>query len=509
VPTKTLEEQTLILVNQWEQLNDGLMFYTDKTHAMDWLVKAGKTKIKAFGQGNEIDNRSLHGELRILKHIVDNNIQPKDKHKGNGDYKKVIRLGGTQLDCSDCHQMEHGGIDGSGDSIHGNYHDGTDSFDKILGQRGFQVLSPGTHGAAFNGWVHPIINDKKNRYPGKVNNDIKPLGNKLLGGLYRDKKMSDHMKQEQLPILKSEIQFADQRLGLTTKLPNNRLTVEQQHNQMVASLKNNLYPKLEKKILAYKSTISQYEQRLGIRAQQNDEMNICRRFDYYKAQAESLQNKTRGFEDKVIALYPKAAPFNKNIAPKLSINSVATLLGNLQEILNNYQSTFTVQQLLRREQQLNQQIVGLQQDKTNIQSRQSLVQNISQLQQMLQNQAQMFNQLATNAQQLQQQKLQQQQQNSYFNPSNINRQLVYIQQQQKRIQQQVQQLSNGIQNTQQQLAVLPMPTYNMQQINLQQTQLLQQLQPVQQSLQPFRTYLGEVSELLTELQNYQLQLANM
>ena len=129
------------------------------THAMHWLVTAGETAQQIFG--GEDGGGILHGEMRIMHYLETNDlledIDQNHKHYREDGYRKVIRIGGTQLDCSDCHQREHGGRDQpNGHSITDTQFEQRDSYDARFADKGYQILSPGTHGRSFPGWRDPL-----------------------------------------------------------------------------------------------------------------------------------------------------------------------------------------------------------------------------------------------------------------------------------------------------------------------------------------------------------------
>ncbi|MEM7129323.1 MAG: DUF4157 domain-containing protein, partial [Chloroflexota bacterium] len=126
--------------------------------ARRWLVEAGKKEIVAMGKPDPGTSGNIHGEMRILHHLLEKN-KLKSRTDPTGNLKKVLRIGGTKPDCKDCHEAEHGKFQDAGDAGSAKIDDdpitGLNSYDMRLNDLGYLTLTPGTHGESFNKWRHP------------------------------------------------------------------------------------------------------------------------------------------------------------------------------------------------------------------------------------------------------------------------------------------------------------------------------------------------------------------
>jgi hypothetical protein len=183
VPKNILEDITHELVRKWRGLlpdEENKAHDSKYTHAIRWLVSAAEKKIEVFGADDK-DKGIMHGEMRILKHMHEKNILDtiRKQNRGKDGYKKVIRIGGTQLDCSDCHQAEHGGhghghSHGNKDSLYGvATRTKRKSYDELFSKKGYMILSPGTHGKSYPGWRDPQTDSPLNAPEGSTG-DYKP-----------------------------------------------------------------------------------------------------------------------------------------------------------------------------------------------------------------------------------------------------------------------------------------------------------------------------------------------
>lgn len=302
VPTDILEAHALKLVKIWEKAlpkdkkNDSAF-----THGVRWLVTAGLQTIKGFGRQDEIDNRSLHGEMRILKHLDESGKLDnlKAKHQRTDGFKKVIRLGGTQLDCSDCHQTEHGGSNGTKHSENNRNFGGIQSYDDKFDAKGYQIMSPGTHGNSFPGWVHPMTLDRT--YGGKQDGVLNPTFNNQYLGKRNGKDIGEYMiytkKFEQKQILERQVRTLSSELGLQTKAPKQKRKQNidddiKSLTQRVVWLEQNVNNK-EKDILKWQKEIGVLEQAVGIKVKPKKGKLIDRHKACYKRKNDLRTQKIR------------------------------------------------------------------------------------------------------------------------------------------------------------------------------------------------------------------------